>query len=190
VRFFRREPLHRRLARELEATGDADVAAAEWRPLPHADEVGIHGVPRARRWDAVVTAEATAVPGDEVRFAALPDGSLLVDDDVPDGALEPLAEAVEAAVPPPYRAEAVRRDEQVWAVGARRIEVVELPDDVAGDEVDLAVQGVNRTLVVDGERTFGRIPRLEALGESRHANYVVHAERLDGTLWEVRVAAL
>ena len=44
--------------------------------------------------------------------------------------------AVERELAPPYRAEAVRREGSLWAVAARRIEVVELPG-VAGDEIEL-----------------------------------------------------
>ena len=57
------------------------------------------------------------LPGDEVRFTSLPDGTLLVEEDVPDGALGPLADAIEASISRPTRAEGVRRDDAVWAVG-------------------------------------------------------------------------
>jgi len=42
---------------------------------------GIHGVPRPRRWDAVVTAEAAGLRGDAIHFAVLEDGTLVVDED-------------------------------------------------------------------------------------------------------------
>ncbi len=104
-------------------------------------EVGIHGVPRMREWDAVVTVEAEG-PGASLAFVALPDGTLLVDDDVPDDAVLPFAEALEGAIDPPYRGLAQRQADGLWTVGAKRIDVRELPgrfsdelEEVNGDEV-------------------------------------------------------
>ena len=129
---WRRKPLHERLAEE---GGLVEEPAPE--PRPSWDAAGIHGVPRPREWDAVAAAEAPDLAGDTVSFTALPDGTLLVDEDLDEGALTPLAEAVEAHLAAPYRAEAVRRGEGRWAVAARRIEVVRLPEDVQGDEIEL-----------------------------------------------------
>jgi hypothetical protein len=192
VLFRRRKPLHERLA---EAGGVLlDSQAGGWlgqppdpfgRPSP-LGETGIHGVPRARQWDAVGTAEAPELRGDVVHFVALPDGTLVVDEDVPDGALGPLADAIEAIVAPPYRAEAVRREEPVWAVAARRIEVVELPG-LDGEELEVAVRGEERSLVVDGRRTFGLVPALERLAQG---DAVVRGQRIDGDLWEIKVDPL
>src|SRR5438445_274871 len=81
-------------------------------------------------------AEAPGLEGDAARFVALPDGSLLVEDG-PDDGLEPLAAAVEQALPAPYRARAARQRETMWAVQARRIEVIELRDDLGGDTIDV-----------------------------------------------------
>ena len=69
-------------------------------------EVALHGVPRPREWDAIATV-AAELPGQEVHFTSLPDGTLIVEEDVPDGALTPLAEAIEASINPPYAAEGV-----------------------------------------------------------------------------------
>ena len=49
-------------------------------------------------------AEAPELEGDEIEFVTLPDGTLLVDDAVREGALTPLAEALEQDLPPPYQA--------------------------------------------------------------------------------------
>ena len=78
----------------------------------------------------------------------------------------------------------------VWAVGARKIEVVELHPDVEGETIELSAVDGERTLEVDGSRAFGRLPQLERLAEGRAEDYAVHASRLDGSLWEVRVDAL
>jgi hypothetical protein len=192
VRFRRRRPLHERLAE----AGGIVLDGATGTSLAHPPdlfghgrpfgETGVHGVPRARRWDAVETAEAPGLRGDDVHFVALADGTLVVDEDEPDGTLGPLADAVEAALAPPYRAEAVRRDGTVWAVAARRIAVARLPG-VEGEDLEVAIHGPQRTLVVDGERSFGLVPALERLVEG---DGVVRARRIDGELWEIRVDPL
>jgi hypothetical protein len=194
--FRRRKPLHVRLAEAGDLRLDPDAAprmgqAAEppgWDGEPRG-EPGIHGVPRPRRWDAVATAEAAALSGDAVHFVALPDGSILVEEDEPDAALTPLADAVEASIPPPYRAEAVRRGPTSWAVAASRIVVDEVPG-VRGDEAELVVTREGRTLHVDGRPTFGSAPALERAGEAQGPEYVVRASRLDGELWEVSASPL
>ena len=122
-------------------------------------EVAFHGVARPRQWDTVATAE-TDLPGEEVHFTALPDGTLVVDEDVPDGALLPLADAIEKVLDAPYRAEGIRRGDRLWAVAATRIEVREYPD-YADDELEL----------VEGDD-------------------VVLGRRIDGDLFEVEVTAL
>ena len=181
------EPLHERLAREGGLSRGFDEPHDT---TPCWGEVGIHGVARPRRWDAVEVVEAPGLTGDAVHFVALPDRSLIVDEDVPDDALAPLADAVEKTLEPPYRAEAVRRGEVSWAVAARRIEVVELPGDVAGDTIELTQTHEGRTLVVDGGHAFGSIPALEQLANDRYSAYVLRAERLDGPLFEIQISPL
>jgi len=182
--FRRKEPFHERLAREggLGAEPLPEVAPPQWM------ETGIHGVQRPRQWDAVVTVDVEGVDGDEVHFVALPDDTLLVDEDVD---ADPLAAALDGVADPPYRAEAVRRSETQWAVGIRRIEVVDLGDDAPdGDELTLTSRDGERELLVDGSSTFGSIPVLEQLAAARAPNYVVQGRRLVDTLWEVRVVPL
>ena len=146
-------------------------------PGPLWGEVGIHGVARARRWDAVATADAPGLAGGETEFVVLPDGTLLGEQ-----AQSPLAAAL--SLEPPYRAEGVRRGGELWAVAARRIEVARFAHD--GREIELSVVDGDRTVTVDGERDWGSIPELEQpLGL-----YTVHARRLEGELWEVRVSRL
>ena len=199
--FWRRddeEPAHERLAREAGIDLDADLEPPAG-PFPPNERIpfvgairepGIHGIHRQREWDAVATAEAPDVPGEELDFVVLPDGTLLVDDAVPDGALSPLADAVEQSVPPPYRARAIRRDGLIWGIAANRIDVVEVPEEVAGDTVSLAVQGAERTLLVDDRPGWDPVPTLEAFAAAEHAEFVLSAERLDGDLWEVKVNPL
>ena len=177
--FRRRRPLHERLADDAGLDIGREPAPSRANGLAHAlggggflmappdvfgnpaplGEVAFHGVARPRRWDVVASAEAE-LPGTELHFVALPDGTLLVDEDVPDGALEPLAEAVEQRLQPPYRAVGVRRGERVWAVAAVRTEIRELLGE-EGDEVERVEEGV-----------------------------VLRGRRLDGDLWEVEEAPL
>ena len=177
--FLRREPLHERLARE----GGLEPPARPVNTQPRWGEVGIHGVARPREWDTVVSVDAD-LPGDAASFLALGDGELVVEEGPEDPT--PLAEAVERAVEPPYRAEAVRRGPQRWAVAARRIRVVRL-ERAGGDEIRLTVTPDGRELVVDGETQFGGLPELEAL---LGGDGVATASRIDGPLWELRIDPL
>ena len=170
----RRKPLHERLA---EAGG---LVERQPRARPSWDEAGIHGIARPRRWDAVVTVEAAGLDGEERDFVLLGDGTLLGEETD-----TPLAEAV--ALEPPFRAQAVRRHGDLWAVAATRIAVVELGDDPGGDVLEFAVHRGERTLLVDGARGFGTVPELERILAGDGA---VHAERLDGNLWEVTASVL
>jgi hypothetical protein len=185
VSFWRREkPLHERLAEE----GGMTVPTEAGRDVLSWHQAGVHGVPRPRQWDAVVTAEAD-LPGDAVHFVTLADGTVVVDEDVPDDQLAPLADAVETQIAAPYRAEATRRHERLWAVGASKITVVSIDAEVGGDTVELAARDGEVTMLVDGAHSFGSIPAFEALGAGL-ASYVVRADRIDGDLWEVAVLPL
>ena len=152
-------------------------------------EAGIHGVPRARRWDAVATAHAPGLRGDRIHLVSLADGTLIVEEEEPDGALTPLADAVDRTLAPPYKAEAVRRGGDTWAIAASRIDLVEVPG-LSGDEVELATTRDGRVLKVDGQTTLGRAPALERVGEAQGTEYVVRARRVDGDLWEVEASPL
>lgn len=152
-------------------------------------EPGIHGVPRTRRWDVVVTTRAAGLRGDLVHFVVLADGTIVVEEDEPDDALAPCAESVEASIPPPYRAEAVRRGPETWAVGASRIQTADVPG-LAGEEAELVVTRDGHVLRVDGRTTLGRAPALERAGEAVGTEYVVRATRLDGELWEVEATPM
>jgi hypothetical protein len=114
----------------------------------------------------------------------MPDGSLLVESG-PDE-VTPFAEAVEASLEPPYRAEAVRRGATAWAVAARRLRTLELAGQ-DGDELELTLGPDGRRLVVDGVPRLGSLPALEQLvAGAGH----VRARRLDGAVWEIEAARL
>jgi len=192
--FFRRErPIHEQLAKEggLDYARDlADLSPRE--PIdprhPFWQVVGIHGIPREREWDAVASAEAPGLPGDNVEFVALIDGSLVVDGDVPDGALAPLADAL--SLPAPYHAFAVHQDADVWSVAAKRVQVLEVPEDVPGDEIQLVISDETRTLLVDDTPSSASVQSLEAFAGGQFGSFVLHASRLDDLLWEVTVIPL
>ncbi|MDX6617593.1 MAG: hypothetical protein QOD60_2684 [Solirubrobacterales bacterium] len=178
--FFRRKPLHQRLAEEGGLVERSTVPLFTG-VIP---EAGIHGIPRERQYDAVASTEAPDAVGDSARFVGLEDGSLLIEEG--DGDLTAFADAIEHEIARPYRATAVRRGETTWAIAAHRLRVIELPEP-GGDEIELVLNGEEKTLVVDRNRSFGTMPELEQLADG---NAVIRAARLDGTLWEVRVDPL
>jgi hypothetical protein len=180
VGLFRRKPLHERLAEEGGLVEQSTVPPFTG-VIP---ETGIHGIPRERQFDAVATLDAPDAKGDAARFVGLEDGSLLIEEG--DGDLTALADAIEQDIARPYRASAVRRSETTWAVAAHRLRVIQLPEP-GGDQIELVLNGDEKTLVVDGNRSFGTLPELEALADG---DAVIRASRLDETLWEVRVDPL
>jgi hypothetical protein len=196
--FRRKETLNERLIREA-ALGHEPVE------LPHATEAGraeledawfgdrslpfferLSGevtAARPRRWDAVVSAEAPEVEGHEIEFVTLPDGTLIIEEEEGDVDLTRFAEAVERQVAPPYRVRGVRRRDSVWALAVRQIETASFAAD--GEEIDLTEHDGVKSLVVDGEPSFGSVAALEAIGREQGASYAVRARRLDGEIWEV-----
>jgi hypothetical protein len=118
----------------------------------------------------------------------LDDGTLIVDEDVPDGSLSPVADALEEMISPPYRAAAARNEGDMWTAVAETVRIVDLPD-LDGDEVDLTVVDGERTLTIDGETTLRSLPALDALADE-HESVALHAERVDGDLFAVDVFPL
>jgi hypothetical protein len=149
---------------------------------------GVMGVGPGRTWDAVVAAHAPSLMGDTVTFVALEDGTLVVTDDVPDGALGPIADTIEEMVGPPYRAAAARGERDSWTAVAESIRIVEL-DGVSSDEIELSVVDGQRTLTLGDEQSDLALPPLDALAEEYDA-VAIHAERVDGNLFAVDVFPL
>jgi len=160
-------------------------------PGRHWLEAGITGLARQREWDAVATVDAPGAAGDEAEFVALPDGRLVVES-VSSG-LDPaiLAAALEPSLEPPYRAVAFRR-EDLWAVGARTIEVVKLDPSPKADDLELTWDGAALTLVSDRMPADpGRAAALERLAAGRVSGpYAARAHKLADDLWEVLVLPL
>ena len=149
---------------------------------------GVMGVGPGRTWDAVVAADAPLLTGGSVTFVALEDGTLIVNEDVPDGALGPIADTIEEMVGPPYRAAAARGEGDLWNAVAESVRIVELGD-VASDEVELTVVDGERTLTFGDEQTDRALPALDALA-AEHDAVAIHAERVDGNLFAVDVFPL
>jgi hypothetical protein len=175
------------VAREGGMEFDGGIPPHDTRP--RWGEAGIHGIHRFREWDAIVRVEGVELEGDEVRFVALGDGTLVVDGDE-DVDLTVVAEAIEQELPPPYRAQAVRSDDSGWTAAAEAIELVELPRELEGEQLELTVHQGERTLIVDGVPAVGDTSELERLGAERGDDYVVQASRVDGDLWDVRILPL
>jgi hypothetical protein len=187
---------------ERETGGWAEQPDAGWgfdagEPAPaeaggraaQAQPAAFHGVSRPRgEWDAVVTAEAPGLEGDELDFLALDGGDVFVEQALPRGDVSPLADAVEARLAPPYRARAVRQEDDLWAVSARRIRLERFR--APGNQIDLTVREDERTLRVDGRDVSGDVPELETLGADTAASFHARASRVDDDLWEVEVGPL
>jgi hypothetical protein len=146
------------------------------------------GVGPGRTWDAVVAAHAPALTGGSATFVALEDGTLIVNEDLPDGSLAPLADAIEEMLGPPYRAAAARGDGDSWTVVAESVRIVELAG-IGADEVELTVVDGERTLTIGAEQTDSELPALDALARE-HDAVAIHAERVDGDVFAVDVFPL
>jgi hypothetical protein len=160
-------------------------------PGRHWLEAGITGLARQREWDVVVTVEAPGEAGDEAELVVLADGRVVIESGPAAFDSAPLVAALGQSIAPPYRAVA-RRRQDLWAVGAREIEVVELYPSPRGDDLELTSDGLVLQLSVDG------IPAdpvaataLEHLAAGRErGQYAAHAHRVEGDLWEVLVLPL
>jgi hypothetical protein len=199
VALFRRrqETLNERLLREAgldpaEVLGDAPPP----QPGPVRSVLRTVGVPDGssvspKEWDATVTVTAPGLAGDRIEFTTIPNGDVIVGEETGDADVSPLADAVERRVGPPYRAVAARQEGDLWAIGAKRIQVAQIPFP-AGDKLELSRNGADEELRVDGEATHEAIPpELERVGEAAAGDsFYVEAERIDADLWEVRATAL
>jgi hypothetical protein len=149
---------------------------------------GVSGVPRGRSWDAVGSALCPDLVGNEVTFFTLDDGTIVVDADLPDDSLVPLADSLEKTVRPPYRAAAIRSDGDVWTAVAESVSIVDLAD-IDVDELDLTVMNGERELTLGGESAIRPLPALDLVAE-RHGDVAIHAERVDGDVFAVDVFPL
>ena len=194
--FRRQETLNEQLLREA-GLDPAEVLGGRPAPLPGPAQsmLGALGVPdgsspRPREWDAAVAVSAPGIAGNRVEFTTIPDGDLIVSEESGDADLSPFADAVERHLDPPYRAVGARQEGDLWAVGAKRIDVAKIPFPT-GDKLELSRNGDDEELRVDGEASDAAIPpELEQVGDAAGESFYVEAERIDGDLWEVKATAL
>lgn len=149
---------------------------------------GVMGVGPGRTWDAVVAAHAPLLTTASVTFVALEDGTLIVNEDIPDGSLSPVADAIEEMVPPPYRAAAARSEGDSWTAVAESVQIAELLG-VGSDEVELTVVDSVRTLTIGGQESDLPVEALDELA-AEHESVAIRAERVDGDSFAVDVFPL
>lgn len=193
----RQETLNEQLLREA-GLDPAQVLGDPPPPVvlePPKSLLALVGVPDGsgvspKEWDAAVTVRAPALAGDRVEFTTIPNGDVIVGEETGDADLSPLADAVERHVSPPYRAAAARQGGELWAVGAKRIEVAQIPFP-HGERLELSRNGDDEELRVDGEPSDAAVPpALAHVGEAVGDSFYVEAGRIDGDLWDVRVSPL
>jgi hypothetical protein len=143
-----------------------------------------------REWDATAVVKAPDLAGERVEFTTIPNGDVIVSDEAGNADLSPFADAVEQHVSPPYRATAVRQEGSLWGVGAKRIQVAEIPFP-QGERLQFSRTGDDREFHVDSEPSHAPVPpELERIGEPVGDSFYVEAQRIDGDLWEVKVSPL
>ena len=162
---------------------------------PGFDLPGLTGFARpGGPWDVVTSAHAPDLPGDTFSFVALEDGTLVVDEDVPEGSATPLADAVEKELRKPYEAVAVRREDEdgLWRVAAVDVLVAAAAVDDSSERVDLARVGGEVTVTVDGEEAaLGAAPAgLLDLLVHLDGDAALTGERLDEATWVAQRWAL
>src|SRR5262249_35015403 len=143
-----------------------------------------------KEWDAATMTIVPGLVGKRAAFTTLPNGDVIVDQEDGNADLSPLADAIEEHFPPPYRAVASRQTGDLWGVGAKRIQVVEIQFP-SGGKLELSRHGEDDELRVDGEPSDAPVPaELEQVGGAVGDSFYVEATRIDGDFWEVRATAL
>ena len=149
-----------RLARE----GGVDLDGREEdAPRPPWDASGIHGLHRAREWDAVTTVDAPDLPGREarVRGPSRRRAHRRRGRGRPHRARERLSSSSRRTVPRPCAA--ARPCGRLEPAGSTSSS---FPESTA-TTIELSLHGDERTLRVDGEQVFGSIAPLERTGPRR-----------------------
>lgn len=143
-----------------------------------------------KEWDVATMTIVPGLVGKRAAFTTLPNGDVIVDQEDGYADLSPLADAIEERLSPPYRAVASRQTGELWGVGAKRIQVAEIPFP-SGGKLELSRSREGGELRVDGEPSDAPTPaELERVGSAIGRSFYVEANRIDGDLWEVRATAL
>jgi hypothetical protein len=155
--------------------------------LPTASDASLR---RLQEWRPLASANAPELRGAEILFFALEDGSVIVDEQEGDAPLDPLLDALDSRIEPPYKAQAIHLGAAQWSIAARPIDVVELPD-VKADE--LTVARYADEVVVDDEPVADPAPYrpLEKVAAGHgYADYVAELTRLEDPLFAVQLTPL
>jgi hypothetical protein len=142
---------------------------------------------RHREWDRVSILEAQ-LDGDAATIVALVSGAVIVEEGAPGPGVEAVVSRIGAE--PPFRAELARRQGDSWSVGVRRIDTVELDPDPRGDLVEIAWDGSERTVRVDGVPKLVELPELGPTRSGSVEPYAATLWRLYATTWEIELARL
>jgi hypothetical protein len=150
---------------------------------------GLSPVTRDDPWDALVSAHAPGLTGDEVRFAVAADGRTIAGGDASPDLVAALGRAVARQLDAPFWAIAVPDEGDEWSVAATGAEILELTD-ASGDQIEASRVGGELTCRVDGEETDVRLPEIDALLDREGGDGVVVAHRFAGPVWVAEVFSL
>lgn len=177
-----------RLAAALAALPFAQLPQ-EWQGGSPLNIPGLSSAVQDDPWDALVSAHAPGLSGDEVRFAVAADGRTIAGGDASADALAALARAVERQLDAPFWAIGVPDEGDEWSVAATGAEILELPD-ARGDEIEATRVGAVVTCRVDGQDAEVRLPAIDALLDRQSGDAVVVAHRFAGPVWVAEVFSL
>ena len=145
------------------------------------------GLPLDDPWDAVVTASAPDLTGDEVRFAVDANGATISDGDVPIDALQPLVQAVAQQLDAPFWAVAVLEGD-TWTAAGTRSEVLHITS-VTADTIEASrVGGVVSARIDDAEADVPA--EIAVLLDSSAGDTAIVAHRFAGSAWVAEIYAL
>jgi hypothetical protein len=174
----------------------AAIASLPFAQLPQAWEggsrlniPGLSSVTRDDPWDALVTAHAPGLSGEEIRFAVAPDGRTIADAGVSADAVAALGRAVARQLEAPFWAIAVPDEGDEWTAAATAAEILELPE-AQGDEIEVSRVGGEFTCRVDGEESEAQLPAIDALLDREGGDGAVVAHRFAGPVWVAEVFSL
>ena len=174
----------------------AAIAALPFAQLPQAWEggsrlniPGLSPVTRDDPWDALVSAHAPGLGGNEVRFAVTADGRTILGVDAPADAVAELGRAIARQLDAPFWAIAVPDEGDEWMAAATAAEILELPE-APGDEIEASRVGGAGAYRVDGEESDVQVPPIEGLLDREGGDRVVVAHRFAGPVWVAEVFSL
>jgi hypothetical protein len=174
----------------------AAIASLPFTQLPQAWEggsplniPGLSPVTRNDPWDALVSAHAPGLSGNEVRFAVAADGRTIAGADASADAVAALGRAVARQLEAPFWAIAVPDEGDEWTAAATAAEILELPE-AAGDEIEASRVGGAVTYRVDGEDSDAHLPAIDALLDREGGDGAVVAHRFAGPVWVAETFSL